>query len=88
MAEKASKNYNPNEDNADDKRSVSRQTIELFFKFLTSKTGMFMKKPLVYELSEAIDGLAGLACPDEVEIAVSFTGKLQATLVPNVLDGA
>ena len=60
MAEKASKNYNPNEDNADDKRSVSRQTIELFFKFLTSKTGMFMKKPLVYELSEAIDGMASV----------------------------
>ena len=60
MAEKASKNYNPNEDNADDKRSVSRQTIELFFKFLTSKTGMFMKKPLVYELSEAIDGMASI----------------------------
>lgn len=60
LAEKASKNYNPNEDNADDKRSVSRQTIELFFKFLTSKTGMFMKKPLVYELSEAIDGMASI----------------------------
>mmetsp|Transcript_29706 Transcript_29706/g.86570 ORF Transcript_29706/g.86570 Transcript_29706/m.86570 type:complete len:801 (+) Transcript_29706:3385-5787(+) len=60
LAEKASKNYNPNEDNADDKRSVSRQTIELFIKFLTSKTGMFMKKPLVYELSEAIDGMASI----------------------------
>mmetsp|Transcript_22282 Transcript_22282/g.48187 ORF Transcript_22282/g.48187 Transcript_22282/m.48187 type:complete len:165 (-) Transcript_22282:718-1212(-) len=34
--------------------------MELFFKFLTSRTGIFMKKPLVYELSEAIDGMASL----------------------------
>ena len=60
MAEKASKSYNPNKDNTDDKRSVSRQTIELFFKFLTSRTGIFMKKPLVHELSEAIDGMASI----------------------------
>lgn len=60
MAEKAAKSYDPNRDNADDKRSVSRQTIELFFKFLTSRTGIFMKKPLVYELSEAVDGMASI----------------------------
>jgi hypothetical protein len=60
LAEKASKNYEPSNDNADDKRSVSRKSIELFFKFLTSRTGIFLKKPLVYELSEAIDGIASI----------------------------
>lgn len=39
---------------------MSRQTIELFFRFLTSKTGLFLKKPLVHELAEAIDGMASI----------------------------
>ena len=60
LAEKAAKNYDPKKDNVDDKRSVSRQTLELFFKFLTSRTGVFMKKPLINELSEAIDGMASI----------------------------
>jgi len=45
---------------ADDKAQLSRQTIELFFKFLTSRTGIFLKKPLVHELAEAIDGMASM----------------------------
>jgi hypothetical protein len=39
---------------------LSRQTIELFFNFLTSKTGLFLKKPLVHELAQAIDGMASM----------------------------
>ena len=34
----------------------SRETIELFFRFLTSNAGLFLKEPLVHELAEAIDG--------------------------------
>ena len=53
LAQKAQKNYNPADVEYDDrKREVSRQTIDLFFRFLTSKTGLFLKKPLVHELSE------------------------------------
>lgn len=59
LAQKAQKNYNPSEVEYDDgSKEVSRQTMDLFFKFLTSKTGLFLKKPLVHELSEIIDGMA------------------------------
>ncbi len=58
LAQKAQKNYNPADVEYDDEKSeVSRQTIDLFFRFLTSKTGLFLKKPLVHELSEMIDGM-------------------------------
>jgi uncharacterized tellurite resistance protein B-like protein len=60
LAQKASKKYNPGvAEPADaDVRSaaVSRQTIELFGRFLTSRSGIFLKKPLVHELAEVIDG--------------------------------
>ena len=61
LAQKAS-SYSADSPKADvnDKSSVSRQTIELFFKFLTSRTGLFLKKPLVHELAEAIDGMASI----------------------------
>jgi predicted unusual protein kinase regulating ubiquinone biosynthesis (AarF/ABC1/UbiB family) len=60
LAEKASKYYDPSKDTDDDKGSVSRKTIDLFIKFLTSKTGLFLKEPLVHELAEAIDGMASI----------------------------
>jgi len=64
LAQKASNNYNPadKDDNYDEenKTEVSRQTIDLFFRFLTSKTGLFLKKPLVNELSEIIDSMASV----------------------------
>lgn len=60
LAQKAATTYDPAVDDADDKVSVSRQTIDLFFKFLTSKTGLFLKKPLVHEVAEVIDGMASL----------------------------
>lgn len=60
LAQKAASSYNPSRDDSEDKRSVSRQTIELFFRFMTSKTGLFLKKPLVHELAEAIDGMASI----------------------------
>lgn len=31
-----------------------------FLKFMTSKTGAFLKEPLVHELAEAIDGMASM----------------------------
>jgi hypothetical protein len=40
--------------------AISRQTIALFGRFLTSRTGLFLKKPLVHELAEAIDGMASI----------------------------
>lgn len=60
LAEKASRSYDPSKDNIDDKVSVSRKTIDLFLKFMTSKTGVFLKEPLVHELAEAIDGMASM----------------------------
>jgi hypothetical protein len=60
LAQKASSSYDSSKDDAEDKASLSRQTIELFFKFLTSRTGIFLKKPLVHELAEAIDGMASI----------------------------
>ena len=59
LAEKASRRYNPTQAiDEDDKSGVSRKTIELFFKFMTSKTGAFLKLPLINELAESIDGMA------------------------------
>ncbi len=60
LAEKASKSYDPTKDSTDDEVSVSRKTIDLFLKFMTSKTGLFLKEPLVHELAEAIDGMASI----------------------------
>jgi len=61
LAETASKSYDPSKsDKDDDKGSVSRKTIDLFLKFMTSKTGLFLKEPLVHELAEAIDGMASI----------------------------
>lgn len=61
LAQKGSSKYVPSrEEEVDDKASLSRQTIELFFKFLTSRTGLFLKRPLVHELAEAIDGMASI----------------------------
>lgn len=60
LAEKASRSYDPSKDKDEDKVSVSRKTIDLFLKFMTSKTGLFLKEPLVHELAEAIDGMASV----------------------------
>lgn len=61
VAEKASKKYDPSKDNNnEDKVSVSRKTIDLFLRFMTSKTGLFLKEPLIHELAEAIDGMASM----------------------------
>jgi predicted unusual protein kinase regulating ubiquinone biosynthesis (AarF/ABC1/UbiB family) len=50
LAQKASKAYDPSspETQADDKASISRKTVELFGKFMTSRTGLFLKKPLIH----------------------------------------
>lgn len=58
LAQKASKAYDPSVVEMDDKSNISRQTIAMFGQFLTSRTGIFLKKPLVHELAEAIDGSA------------------------------
>merc|ERR1711935_587955 len=63
LAQKARSKCNPadgDEKDGEDSAALSRQTIELFFKFLTSKTGLFLKRPLVHELAEAIDGMASI----------------------------
>mmetsp|Transcript_18187 Transcript_18187/g.45027 ORF Transcript_18187/g.45027 Transcript_18187/m.45027 type:complete len:812 (+) Transcript_18187:155-2590(+) len=61
LAQKARSKYNPSdEDKDDDRATLSRQTIDLFFRFLTSKTGLFLKRPLVHELAQAIDGMASI----------------------------
>ncbi len=60
LAEKASRSYDPSKDDDENKVSVSRKTIDLFLKFMTSKTGLFLKEPLIRELAEAIDGMASM----------------------------
>ncbi len=63
LAQKARSNYNPadkEEEEEENSTQLSRLTIELFFKFMTSKTGLFLKRPLVHELAEAIDGMASI----------------------------
>lgn len=61
LAQKARSKYVPSaEDKDDDRATLSRQTIELFSRFLTSKTGLFLKRPLVHELAQAIDGMASI----------------------------
>ena len=56
LAQKAASTYDPSQDETDDKGSLSRQTMNMFLNFLTSKTGLFLKKPLILELAETIDG--------------------------------
>lgn len=76
LAQKASKKYDPSEkEESDDKTALSRQTIEMFFDFLTSRTGLFLKEPLVHELAEAIDGLASMG---EANLLRSTGGLLPA----------
>lgn len=59
LAETASKSYDPSKKD-DAEGSVSRKTVDLFVNFMTSKTGLFLKEPLVHELAEAIDGMASI----------------------------
>ena len=69
LAEKASRSYDPSKNKDDDKVSVSRKTIDLFLKFMTSKTGVFLKEPLVHELAEAIDGMASMGESNILELS-------------------
>lgn len=52
LAQKATKRYDPSdkeeERNEADKATISRKTLELFTRFLTSGTGIFLKKPLIH----------------------------------------
>lgn len=77
MAQKARSKYNPaDEEKDDDKATLSRQTIELFFRFLTSKTGIFLKRPLVHELAEAIDGMASIGEARLLQAGIGFLPAL------------
>jgi hypothetical protein len=61
LAQKAITVYVPSEEEKEDnKATLSRQTIELFFKFLTSPTGLFLICPSVHELAEAINGMESM----------------------------
>lgn len=61
LAQKASKKYDPSkQDDIPGSETSSTLTIRLFAKFLTSRTGLFLKKPLVHELAETIDGIASM----------------------------
>ena len=53
LAQKASKTYVPSSPEGvavvdEDKSTISRKTLQLFGLFLTSRTGLFLKKPLVH----------------------------------------
>jgi hypothetical protein len=62
LAQKASKTYVPGTESgeSDDKVNLSRLSIELLSRFFTSRTCMFLKKPLVHEIAEAIDAMASM----------------------------
>jgi hypothetical protein len=61
LAQKAAKTYDPREEEPNDDRvQLSRNTIDMFLGFMTSRAGLFLKKPLVHELAEVIDGLASM----------------------------
>jgi len=61
LARQASTPVNENGADADkDESPSSRLIVDIFFKFLTSQTGLFLKIPLVHELAEAIDGMASV----------------------------
>lgn len=73
LASTASKTYVPSSGKeTDDKTLLSRQTIELFGQFLTSRTGLFLKKPLVHELAEAIDGMASIGEANLLRLSRGF----------------
>lgn len=72
LAEKASRSYDPSKDNDDGKVDVSRKTIDLFLKFMTSKAGLFLKEPLVHELAEAIDGMASIGESNLLRLSRGF----------------
>lgn len=77
MAQKARSQYVPSEaERDDDKAKLSRQTIELFFRFMTSRTGIFLKRPLVHELAEAIDGMASMGEARLLQITNGFLPAL------------
>jgi hypothetical protein len=59
-----------------DKSLLSRKTMDLFFRFLTSKTGLFLKKPLVHELAEIIDGMASVGEANLLEWSRGFLQPL------------
>lgn len=64
LAQKASKAYDPRSPEAEDLSSISRSTMQMFGKFLTSRTGVFLKKPLVHVsviVNVLLHSLAG--CP-------------------------
>jgi aarF domain-containing kinase len=63
LAQKASKAYEPSsteESEAEDRVKLSRRSIEVLSRFFTSRTCMFLKKPLVHEIAEAIDAMASM----------------------------
>jgi aarF domain-containing kinase len=61
LAQKASKKYDPSAvESTSAKATLSRRSIELLGQFFMSRTGIFLKKPLVHELAEAIDGMASM----------------------------
>lgn len=78
LAKKAQKNYRPSDDDSvdDNTQEVSRQTFELFFRFLTSKSGLFLKKPLVKELADIIDGMASISEANLLRISRGFIRPL------------
>lgn len=71
LAEKASRSYDPSKDDDGDV-GVSRKTIDLFLKFMTSKAGLSLKEPLVHELAEAIDGMASMGESNLLRLSRGF----------------
>ena len=80
FAQKTKRNYNPSNGNSnsddDDKTGVARQTIDLFFSFFTSKTGLFLKKTLVNELSEIVDSMASIGEANLLRVSNGFIRPL------------
>jgi len=79
LAEKGSEKMNLSSQTnniEDDKGQNARRTISLFYRFLTSKTGLFLKRPLVHEIAEAIDGMASTGEANLLRISQGFIRPL------------
>ena len=54
--------------------SGTKDTVELFARFLTSDAGLFLKEPLVREIAETVDGLASAS---ELNLQRATLGLIQ-----------
>jgi hypothetical protein len=76
LQKKASRSYDPSKDDDENAVGVSRKTIDLFLRFMTSKTGLFLKEPLIRELADSIDGMGSMGESNLLRLTSGFIRPL------------